>query len=290
VRLVAIALVLSLAGTARADTVPQPPHADAAPPPELAEAARFERALDYDQALAVVTRIIERGTLTDPEQLAELHFYAGKLAAGLDRTDDARQHFAIALALRPDLALPPGTSPKLLAPFEDAHATTIKLRAHATPEGSVIVDADPLGLVARTTIGHEPRALDAHGNVVWRAEASAPAVIPTPSPPPAPSPSGIAGRWSTWAIVAGGTAVVGGLCAWRFDVAQDDWNRFSQDGHHDYTQLRAIEQRGERWGLAADVSFGVAAAAGVTSAILYVMHRPVPVIAGDRYVGLRVAF
>jgi hypothetical protein len=282
VRLVAIVVVLGLAGTAGADSPTSPP--------ELAEAIRFERALDYDQALAVVTRILERGTLTDPDQLAELHFYAGRLAAGLDRADDARQHFAIALALKPDLALPAGTSPKLLAPFEDAHATTVKLRAHATAEGSVIVDADPLGLVARTTIGHEPRALDAHGNVVWRAESPA---VPPPSASPAPlppSPPGIAARWSTWAVVAGGTAVVGGLCAWRFEVAQDDWNRFSQDGHHDYTQLRVIEQRGERWGLAADVSFGVAAAAGVTSAILYVMHRPVPVIAGDRYVGLRVAF
>ena len=48
-RLVAIALVLGLAATARADD-------------DLAEAIRLEAALDYEQALAVVTRIIDRGT------------------------------------------------------------------------------------------------------------------------------------------------------------------------------------------------------------------------------------
>ena len=270
-----MALVLGLAATARADD-------------DLAEAIRLEAALDYEQALAVVTRILDRGAATDPQQVAELHFYAGRLAAGLGRSDEARQHFAIALALDPALTLPPGTSPKLLAPFEDAHATTVKLRAHATAEGAVVVDADALALVARTTIGHEPRAFDAHGNVVWRPESPAP---PQPLPPlPAPSPPGIAARWQTWGIVAGGAAVVGGICAWRFTVAQDDWNRFAQDGTHDYSELRAIQTRGEHWGLAADISFGVATAAGVTAAILYVTHRPAPVIAGDRYVGVSLAF
>jgi tetratricopeptide (TPR) repeat protein len=278
VRLVAIALVLGLAATARADD-------------DLAEAIRLEAALDYEQALAVVTRILDRGAATDPQAVAELHFYAGRLAAGLGRADEARQHFAIALALNPTLSLPPGTSPKLLAPFEQAHATTVKLRAHATAEGAVIVDADPLGLVARTTIGHEPRAYDMHGNVVWRPE-QPPA--PPPPPPPSASPSpGIAARWQTWGIVSGGAAVIGGLCAWRFSVAQDDWNQASQDGRHDYTQLRAIEHRGDRWALGANIGFGVAAAAGVT-AILLNVFRPAPsdyrVIAGHRYIGVSLAF
>ena len=84
--------------------------------------------------------------------------------------------------------------------------------------------------------------------------------------------------------------MIGGLCAWRFQVAQDDWNRFSQDGLHDYTQLRAVEARGYHWGIAADVSFGVAAAAGVTAAILYVVHRPAPVVLGPQYVGVTARF
>ncbi len=277
-RLVAIALVLGLAATARADD-------------DLADAIRLEAALDYDQALAVVTRILDRGTATDPGAVAELHFYAGRLAAGLDRADEARQHFALALELDPTFTLPPGTSPKLLAPFEQAHATTVKLRAHATAEGTVIVDADALGLVARTTVGHEPRAYDVHGNVVWRPE-QPPTPPPLPPPPPTSSP-GIAARWQTWGIVAGGAAVIGGLCAWRFTVAQDDWNQASQDGGHDYTQLRAIEHRGDRWALGANVGFGVAAAAGVTAILLNVFQaKPAEytVIAGHRYIGVSLDF
>lgn len=273
-RLVAIALVLGLAATARADD-------------DLADAIRLEAALEYDQALAVVTRILDRGTATDPHAVAELHFYAGRLAAGLGRADEARQHFAIALSLNPTFTLPPGTSPKLLAPFEDARATTATLRAHATPEGTVIVDADALGLVARTTIGHEPRAYDVHGNVVWRPPP------PAPAPPPPSPPPGIAARWQTWGIVSGSAAVIGGLCAWRFSVAQDEWNQASQDGRHDYTQLRAIEDRGDRWALGANIGFGVAAAAGVTAILLNVFQaKPIDyaVIAGHRYIGVSLDF
>jgi hypothetical protein len=221
---------------------------------------------------------------TDPAQVAELHFYAGRLAAGLDHADVARDHFARALALEPDLALPPGTSPKLTAPFDAARAASVPLRLHATAQ-RVVVEADPLGLVARSeVVGRDARAFDAHGNVVWRGEVPAP-----PPPPPAPETS-LAARWPTWAAVAGSALVVGGLCAWRFQVAQDDWNTFSQDNMHDYTQLHAIETRGDHWGLAADVGFGVAAAAGVTAAILYVAHRPAPVVVGDRFVGLAGRF
>jgi predicted secreted protein len=268
----AIALVVCVATSAHADD-------------DLAEAIRLEAALEYDQALAVVTRILDRGTATDPAQVAELHFYAGRLAAGLDRTDLARDHFARALALKPDLALPAGTSPKLTAPFDAARAATVPLRVHAT-DHQVFVDADPLGLVARTELaGRQAHAFDLHGNVVWRGE------VPAPAPPPAPAPgTSVAARWSTWAAESGAAVVIGGLCARRFQVAQDDWNTFSQDGMHDYTQLRAIETRGDHWGLAADVSFGVAAAAGVTAAILYVTHRPAPVVVGDRFVGVAAVF
>jgi hypothetical protein len=276
VRLAAIVLVLCVAGSARADD-------------DLAEAIRLEAALEYDQALAVVTRILERGATTDPAQVAELHFYAGRLAAGLDRADLARDHFARALELRPDLALPPGTSPKLTAPFEAARATTQPLRVHVTAQ-QVVVDADPLGLVARTEItGSDARALDTRGNVVWHGVVAA-APLPPPPPPPATPTTSFAARWTTWAGVSGVALVVGGLCAWRFQVAQDDWNTLSQDGMHDYTQLHAIETRGEHWGIAADVGFGVAAAAGVTAVILYATHKPAPIVVGDRFVGVAAAF
>ena len=267
-------LLAAFAGAARADNGTA--HDD------LAEAIRLEAALEYDQALAIVERVIGAGATTDPARLAELHLYAGRLAAGLDRGDAARAHFAIALALSPGVALPAGTSPKITAPFEAARAASSPLRVHATAAGAVI-DADALGLVRRTD-GFV--AYDEHGNVVWRGAAPQ---VPPPQTPHADEP-GFAGRWTTWAGLAGGALVIGGVCAWRFQTAQDDWDRFSQDGMHDYSQLRAIEDRGNRWGVAAEVGFGVAAAASVTGAILYVVHRPVPVVVGDRTVGLAGSF
>lgn len=276
VRFVAVAVMLALvASSARADD------GSAAPARvDLAEAIRLEAALEYDQALAIVERVIAAGTTAEPARLAELHLYAGRLAAGLDRGDAARAHFAIALALNPAASLPAGTSPKITAPFEAARAASSPLRVHATPAGAVI-DADALGLVRRTD-GFV--AYDEHGNVVWRGAA------PPPAPAPPPEEPGFAGRWATWVGVAGGALVVSGLSAWRFQTAQDDWDRFSVDGMHDYAQLRAIEDRGNRWGLATEVGFGVAAAASVTAAILYVVHRPVPVIVGDKTVGVAARF
>lgn len=277
-RLIAAVVLLAVAGgTARAND-------------DLAEAIRLEAALQYDQALAIVDRIIAAGTTTEPAQLAELHFYAGRLAAGLDRADAARDHFARALALHPELALPAGLSPKITAPFDAARATAAPLRLHASREGDhvvAIVDSDTLGLAHTLVPGRDDaKALDNHGNVVWHGEAPA----PPPPPPQLPTQPSFAGRASTWAVAAGGALVIGGLCAWRFQVAQDDWNRFSQDNLHDYTQLRAVEARGEHWGLAADISFGVAAAAGVTAAILYVAHRPEPFVVGPHYVGVAARF
>lgn len=286
VHIIAAAGLLAMSastGTARADEGPPPGRADAsaAGHDDLAEAIRLEAALEYDQALAIVERVIAAGTTTDPARLAELHLYAGRLAAGLDRSDAARAHFATALALNPALALPAGTSPKITAPFDAARASTTPLRVHATAAGAVI-DADALGLVRRTD-GFV--AYDEHGNVVWRGAASA---LPPPSRHDAGP--GLAGRWTTWAGVAGGALVVGGLCAWRFQVAQDDWDRSSQDGMHDYTQLRAIEDRGNRWGVATEVGFGVVAAAAVTAAVLYVVHRPAPIVVGDQVVGVVARF
>ncbi len=280
-RIIAGVLLLALsAGTARSDDVPAGRNSQARGQDDLAEAIRLEAALEYDQALAIVERVIAAGTTTEPARLAELHLVAGRLAAGLDRGDAARAHFAIALALDPALALPAGTSPKLTAPFEAARASTTPLRVHATAAGAVI-DADALGLVRRTD-GFV--AYDEHGNVVWRGVAPR-----VPAEPHAEGP-GFGARWTTWAGVAGGALVVGGLCAWRFQVAQDDWDRAAHDGMHDFTQLRAIEDRGNRWGVATEVGFGVAAAAAVTAAILYVVHRPAPIVVGDKVVGVVARF
>jgi hypothetical protein len=295
VRALPLLLIVAMAAPARADD-------------ELAEARRLEGVLEYEQALAIVERVLAHGG-ADPTRTSELHLFAGQLAAGLDRPVIAEDHFARVLALRPDTALPEGTSPKLTAPFSAARSRVTPLRVTATITSGLVTimpDPDPLHLVSGVQVhvvdpaGHhadvgEPRglrvqlqsgvtaleiaALDAAGNHVWVSSAppdSAATKRPHEEPvigPPVSRP--LYARWSAWATLSGVALASGGLCAWRFRVAQDQWNT-GKSGGHDYSELVDLESRGRRWGLAANISFGVAAAAGLTAAIVYLTHRDEP--------------
>jgi hypothetical protein len=270
---------------------------------DLAEARRLKAALDWEHALDAAERALDDGD-ADPARVRELHQLAGELAAGLDRDDVAIAHFEALLELAPDATLPPGTSPKITARFDVARARAqgrpalaIRLeRRSASVE--LIVDHDPLALVAwvRAHV-HFPSgaysdpivrvipdlgsaaiavpdgaddvqvfALDAHFNVVWSARAPAP-LAPPPPPPPA-----IHHDWTattTWAVVAGGSLALGAIGAWRTQVAQDEWNALrADDGHHDYSALTAVETRGRRWALGADVAFGAAAVTGAIAIVV----------------------
>jgi hypothetical protein len=310
VRWLAIALLLVAATPARADD-------------DLAEARRLEAALEYDKALTVVEHALARGG-SDPARVAELHLLAGRLAAGLDRAAVAEDHYARALALRPDTRLPDGTSPRLTAPFDAARARGVPpLDITATVVRGLVTiapKADPLGLVVgvqahvvdrnshyevsergslrvivppgATTV--EVAALDANGNRVWVGPAPAePVVIEPPRivlPPPPPHRS-IAARWQTWTIAGGAIAIAGGAFAWKTKSLQDEWNRLrAEDGQHDFSALQAIETRGRRYAIAADVSFGVAAAAGITAAILAITARDEAIVVTPTTVGIAKRF
>lgn len=267
---------------------------------ELAEARRLEAALDYAGALAIVDRTIAHGG-ADPGRLAELHLLAGRLAAGLDRPQIAEGHFARLLALRPDTTLPDGTSPKITSPFATARARSSPLRVSVTAvKGLVtlVADADALGLVAGIqvavvdatgqhrdvadrratriaiptgTTAIEVAALDTSGNRIWLGSVPAEAAVviePPRPPPPHESPSRIA-RWSTWAAVSTLALGTGGFAAWRFSVAQHDWDQLRTAGTHDFTDLQAVETRGRRWGMTANIALGVGAATGIAAVILY---------------------
>jgi hypothetical protein len=297
VRAVLVLVILSFASPARADD-------------ELAEAKRLEATLEYEKALAIVDRVIAHGG-ADPSRIAELHLLAGRLAAGLDRSVIAEDHFAKVLALEPDAALPEGTSPKLTAPFYAARSRAKPLRVTATITWglvTIVPDPDPLQLVVGVQAhivdhaGHhsdldaphalrvqlpegvtalEIAALDGTGNHVWVAPAPADSAAPKPTGvaitnPSAPAGPAFYGRWTTWAAVSGVALAIGGASAWRFSVAQDQWNADRAAGTHDFTELRAIEDRGRQWGLAANISLGVAAATAITATIIYLTHHTEP--------------
>lgn len=286
-----LAVILLAAATAAAHAQPAPAADDA-----LARARALEAQLAYDEALAVVDAEIRAGR-ADRDRLAELYLLAGKLAAGLDRAADAEAHFAIALALRPSSTLPAGTSPKLTAPFAAARARAVPLDVRvAVTAAHVTVEpvADPLGVVAGIGVRFQRRgslhadsarelthtrfvrtpdmriievhALDRHGNVLA-------VLAPPPDPVAVPvhdEPSFV-GRWSTWAALTGVALATGGVAAWRFRVAQDEFD--DRRTTATFTELQDIEARGDRWGLTANISFGVAAATAITSAILFA-RRP----------------
>ncbi len=270
---------------------------------DLDDARTAEAALDYDKALTLVERVIASGAATYPAKLVELELMAGRLAAGLDRRSQAEGHYARALAIDPAAALPAGTSPKLVDPLDAAraHSSPLKLSVIAV-DGAVsfLVDADALGLVRgialtiaeangtrRTLVERgatrlavpagataiEVAAIDAHGNVVYKGVPPAPVVAPPPRLIEDKHP-GVATRWSTWAVVTGVVLGAGAFSAWRFNIAQHDWDRLHDEPNlHDYSELTTVEDRGRRWGLAANIAFGVAAATGVATIVLYYRQR-----------------
>jgi hypothetical protein len=259
-------------------------HADDDP---LAEAMRLEGALDYDAALKIVERAIAQGG-SDREKLVTLHQFAGRMAAGLDRVPVAEDHFARALALDPSLKFAEGTSPKITEPFDRARRRTAALRitADIKPDAITIVpEADPLGLIAGIAVklagserelrdmqkrrieiptgarAVEVSALDAYGNRVWSQS------IAAPETPAVVTPTTLRPLYARWPFWATGTVIAlgaGGVFAWRFNVAQDEWDRHRDAEDATLSELEAIEARGKRWALAANISF---AAAGATTLI-----------------------
>lgn len=306
-------------------------HAHADPPrsesPELEQVRQLEAGLEYERALVLADQTIGRGGL-GAEDLARLHFEAGKLAAGLDHADAAADHFAKALAIDPSLALPAGTSPKISEPFQDVRARShaLAMRVNRDPNRLTVEVDDPLHLVVQiraeaqddagrvtelATRGAPPfvlalpanardvhvTALDEHGNRV--AERAVPAVAVAVARPPVRATSAWYTSWKVWGSVAVvGVAGFGGICAWRESVAQDEWNRLENDTvPHDFSQLRAVEDRGRNWALAANISFGIAGTGALIVALAWVTGRagsdpppPIAVTAGPGAIGVAGRF
>jgi len=293
-RALAIAILLALAATAHADP--------------LDDAHALESSLQYDKALALVDAAIASGHALD---LAKLHFEAGKLAAGLERAVDAEQHFAIALELEPALALPEGSSPKLTAPYYAARARTKPFAVAHARVGSVltvkVTDSAQLARAVRIhyvgsrgpvyyAFDHAPYdfevpadapdielvIVDEHGNLVYKAVDPQPRPKPEAGPEAPPPVTG--GGWprgTPWLVAGGMAAVSGALCFWRFQVAQDEWNTLNDDTTpHDYSQLRAIENRGRDWAWAANASFIAAGALALVGGFFtYTAHANGMVVA-----------
>jgi hypothetical protein len=283
------------------------------PPEAIARAKQLEAKLSYDEALVIVEAAIAAGK-ADRAQLLELHLIAGRLSAGLDRTKPAEEHFAVVLALDPTHTLGDDVSPKITVPFTVARTRTQPLapKLVITQTDVAIEGAAPLvtGIALRLQDGTtreartapriarpaQPiasvRALDRHGNELWSATPPPEQVAHPPPVVRAHHPHLLA-RWTTWAAVTGVALATGGVAAWRFRIAKDDFDTASDDGAS-YTRLRTIEDRADRWALVTNISLGVAAATAITSVIFFV-RRPtteptVTVTAGPGSLGVAGRF
>ena len=84
----------------------------------LSQAKAFYQALDYERCLKRVKRA---GTLKlSPPERVEAALYQGLCSASLGQTKAAKKAFQRAVELEPTLQLPLGTSPRIVALFEEA--------------------------------------------------------------------------------------------------------------------------------------------------------------------------
>ncbi len=122
--------------------------------PHLVAARRAKNALRYADALAALDQARRWGK-NSPAQMAEIYRLTGEIQGGLGNADDARQAFLRWLVLEPSAGLPPGTSPKIMAPFAAARAAAApplrldhELERGSQPTLVVTAVSDPLHMVA----------------------------------------------------------------------------------------------------------------------------------------------
>jgi tetratricopeptide (TPR) repeat protein len=181
----------------------------------------------------------------------------------------AEDAFRRALAEQPDVRLPAVTSPHIVARFE-------RLRASASSR--------PASSPSTRPAATRPASAPASRAVVARV------VVPPRPPPPAPARRSWRHAWGAWVALGVAAAAAGaglglGLSARSEDQRANDLSLLYEEAmpHYDRARSRAI---------AADVLFGVAAAAAVVSAALIVRHARerarAPRVVGGQGIGLQV--
>ena len=273
----------------------------------LADARTAMDELRFDKALELLDSA-ERSGANGPKEVTEIQRLRGQALGSMGRADEATTAFRRWLALEPGGRLPEGSSPKIARPFEQAQRLDASLRVHheLSQAGVVtlIVDSDPLNMVAgarakfRNRAGIEQivegrgsgrvplvlpggvrldvelAAIDKFGNrlavirdvVIEPSAAVAPTAPVIDEHPESPS---LVSRWWLWggaAVVVAGAGVAFGSAA---SSAQDDVKRLNADSmNHDFSEAKAREDDANTDALLANISFGVAGACAIVSAIM----------------------
>ncbi len=135
---ITLAALVAFAGIARADDEP------------LDQARKDVDSSDYDAARGHLQAALDAGT-AGPDELAEIYKLTGIVEAALGNTKEATAAYGKWIALEPKAKLPPGTSPKLVRPFDAAHKRPVKLEVKTEttadpPSVTLVIGSDPIGI------------------------------------------------------------------------------------------------------------------------------------------------
>jgi hypothetical protein len=112
---------------------------------------------EYLKAGASLDAAYASGT-NNPDQLAEIWRLRGIVAGALGDTKSSTDAFQKCLVLAPNADLPPGTSPKIMRPFQAAQKAAnapLKIKQTTTeepPSVSVAIASDPMSMIAQIVV------------------------------------------------------------------------------------------------------------------------------------------
>ncbi len=222
-----------------------------APNPYLSQARVLYQGLEYEKALARLERAL-KWKQTGDEERAEIHLLLGLCHYQLGATARARQDWERGLAIDPKLALPPMTSPKIRADFDE-------VRARVAPP----VETPPPRIETAPRVGPTTTPVAK----LPPPDVTAPIAQPV-VPAPAPAARTVAGKNHVPWLVAGGAAAVlagaGGFFAYRASA-----NAQAAYGTHYASDAAALGNEARRNATTANILYGAAGAAAAAGVALY---------------------
>ncbi|MBX5483075.1 MAG: hypothetical protein IRZ16_14715 [Myxococcaceae bacterium] len=220
----------------------------------LAQAKVFYQGLEFEKCLQ---RLEQAGRMdgNTKEEMAEIELYTGLCRFNLGKREDAEANFKLALQLNPEIALPPGTSPRIAAVFDPLAAQVRKAEPPAEVAETPITTPANSTSMPTATIPDAPKKLTLEPGVTTdRADLVAKA--------PAPKSRVLPIALGAGAVVAAGLATTFGVMAKNHEAQANDPATF-------YSDAQQLGADARREAMTTNVCIGVATAAAVGAVVTW---------------------